>query len=98
MQTNCRGDVQGNVLKTTTGWNGSGNGTDVWGFSADPVGFRDQSGQFQDGGDEGHWWTSDSHNQSNAWYRGIASWDGGVCRNPNPKNLGFAVRCLKDIE
>ena len=98
MQTNCRGDVQGNVLKTTTGWNGGGNGTDVWGFSADPVGFRDQSGQFQDGGDEGHWWTSDSHNQSNAWYRGIASWDGGVCRNPNPKNLGFAVRCLKDIE
>ena len=96
MQTNCRGDVQGNVLKTTTGWNGGGNGTDVWGFSANPVGYRDQIGQFQDGGDEGHWWTADSHNQSNAWYRGIASWDGGVCRNPNPKKLGFAVRCLKD--
>jgi len=43
-------DVAGMALKSTSGWNEGGNGTDVYGFSALPAGDRYSSGNFGDVG------------------------------------------------
>jgi len=50
----------GKVLKATNGWNDngrkSGNGTDIFGFSALPGGDGDSGGKVYGVGDIGHWW------------------------------------------
>jgi len=53
------GNVAGKALKSTYGWNGNGNGTDEFGFSALPGGSRRSGGNFNSAGyDGGHWWTA----------------------------------------
>ncbi len=46
----------GTKLKARSGWNGSGNGTDDYGFSALPGGYYYNSG-FQNANNNGYWWT-----------------------------------------
>jgi len=56
------GNVVGKALKSTSGWNENGNGTDAFGFSALPGGYRRPSGIFYNAGREGRWWPSDKSN------------------------------------
>ena len=48
----------GKELKSTSGWNGGGNGTDPFGFSALPAGYRHRNGSFSDDGVNANFWSS----------------------------------------
>ena len=94
--TGYRGYDAGKRLKTTTGWS-SNTGTDAFGFSALPVGYRNySSGSFYGIGNGGHWWSSSEYSSSYAWNRYLGYSSGDVYRGYYDKGNGFAVRCLKD--
>ena len=89
------GSVAGTKLKSITGWNSNGNGTDEYGFTAFPGGRRDLVGSFGLIGASGYWWTS-TVDSGTAW-RWLMDYqssyvDGGRLN----KKYGYSVRCIKD--
>jgi len=88
---------EGVALKSTTGWTG-GNGTDDYGFSALPGGYRNAyEGQFYNVGFFGNWWSS-SPSGSNAWYRNLYYNFTFINRYTYDPHFGLSVRCLRDAE
>ena len=90
--------TEGTSLKSTYGWFGGGNGTDDFGFSALPGGFRfNLSGSFDSAGYFGYWWSS-SPSGGDAWYRYLFYANSAIVPdNYNPR-IGLSVRCLRDAE
>jgi uncharacterized protein (TIGR02145 family) len=91
-----RGYDAGSSLKTVTGWEEEGNGTDQYGFSGLPGGFRNIDGSFGFIRNDGSWWTSSIHNEYSEWSRRQGYDRNETSRNSNGKAYGLAVRCLKD--
>ena len=89
--------TEGTALKSTAGWEGGGNGTDDFEFSALPGGFREFNGDFSDAGFLGNWWSS-SPNGGDAWYWNLSSYDPDVVRYYYDPRVGFSVRCLRDAD
>lgn len=86
----------GTVLKSTTGWGSYGNGTDDYGFSALPGGYRNhKNGMFNDGGEYGLFWSS-TENGSDAYGRSLGYVFAEVQRDDIDKSYGLYVRCLRD--
>ena len=86
----------GTKMKSTSGWNNNGNGTNSSGFSGLPGGYRTNDGTFDDIGDFGLWWSSTESDTYDAWTRYLG-YDGGyVYRGYDNKGGGFSVRCLRD--
>lgn len=83
----------GTALKSQNGWNQSGNGTDDFGFSGYPGGFRYLGSLFIDLGNRGMWWSS-SAGYDNAWYRSLYYSNTGFGRAQKNMRYGFSVRCL----
>ena len=88
-------NMAGNDLKTTSGWNKEGNGTNSSGFSAIPSGYRSSKGSFNARGISGYWWSS-TPNTVNAWYCVIFSKDGTAFKYYGLPESGFSVRCVKN--
>jgi len=89
----------GTKLKATNGWNGNGNGTDIFGFSALPGGSRGSAtynGTFMGIGDNGMWWSSTEYSINNAYFRSMSYDNGSVNRLVPGKDSGFSIRCVKD--
>ena len=91
--------TEGTALKSTTGWSNNGNGTDDFGFSALPGGYRYSSnGYFYNAGLTA---TGGVRPRSggDAWYRYLelllVQASSGATYNPR---YGFSVRCLRDAE
>jgi len=91
----------GKFLKAKIGWNDddegkSGNGTDVYGFSALPGGGGTSDDFFDCVGDYGVWWSTFKYNANDAYrriiYRGS---DYAYGQNQN-KSFLHSVRCLQD--
>jgi uncharacterized protein (TIGR02145 family) len=92
-----RGTDQGTQLKSTSGWNSGGNGTDNFGFSALPGGYRGgYLGTFDGMGGYGLWWSSTELDAAGAWGRGITYDFGNVGRINYIKISGLSVRCIRD--
>ena len=91
-----RGIDAGINMKTTSGWNSGGNGTNLFGFSGLPGGYRHFYGFFDFIGDYGNWWTSSESDNYYAWYRYLGFNFPGVIRDTNYKEFGFSVRCIRD--
>ncbi len=91
-------EVAGNVLRSQTGWDNNGNGTDAFGFSALPAGYRyHYEGQFLYAGSEVHFWTSlERHNEfvreMKLDVKKCVNW----CRDDEYKSSAISVRCVKD--
>ena len=85
------------ALKSTTGWSGSGNGTDDFGFSALPGGFRLSGGFFASVGSTCYLWSSSSSGVS-ALYRTIYDNFPAITSNTVVPRNGFSVRCLRDAD
>lgn len=88
-------------LKTITGWNDSGNGTDNFGFSVLPTGYREVgSGDnriFSNRGNRTQFWTTTEDDSDHANYVFFTKDSDGVTIGANnPKKMGFAVRCVMD--
>ncbi len=84
-------------MKSKTGWENDGNGTNESGFAGLPGGFRNEIGDFEDIGSYGEWWTSSENDTRRAWSRNMTFSD--VWQAPSTggiKRAGISVRCLRD--
>lgn len=88
--------VAGTKLKSTSGWNSSGNGTDAFSFSALPAGLRNLSGNYDNEGNYAYFWSSTEH-YSNTAYRMYLNYDDANLDVSN-RNRGLSVRCVKDSD
>ena len=86
-------NVAGTKLKSATGWS-SGNGTDAFGFSALPAGYRYGGGLFDFEGYTAYFWSSTEYDRHYACDMYLY-YDYAFLVNVN-KYHGFSVRCLKD--
>ena len=86
----------GSLLKSTSGWNNSGNGTDKYGFSVLPAGYRSYYGDFYNEGGYAYLWSAsenDSYSAKNQYFL----YDGDyVSQSSRSKYYGQSLRCLKD--
>ncbi len=93
-ETSCRG-THGINLKSISGWNNSGNGTNTTGFNALPSG-SNFSGSFDFLGDYANFWSSTQKSVDTAWDRAFHSDKSGVFRGYYYKSNGNSCRCVKD--
>ena len=93
--TGSRGYDAGKNLKSTIGWN-LNTGTDTFGFTALPAGYRKLEGSFNFLGDYCGFWSSSEHDTSNAWGRALYYIGDGVGRDNDSKSYGFSSRCVQD--
>ncbi|MDD4671355.1 MAG: fibrobacter succinogenes major paralogous domain-containing protein, partial [Bacteroidales bacterium] len=89
-------EIAGTKLKATTVWYDNGNGTDDYGFSALPGGYRNINGMFGHVGYYGYWWSSTEYGASYAWYRSMTYHYENVNRYYNNERDGSSVRCVRD--
>ena len=85
------------MLKSVNGWSNNGAGTDSYGFTALPVGDRDEFNAYENEGRFTGYWTSTEVNEKYAahihlFYLG----DDAVVSPTFNKKYGYAVRCVKD--
>ena len=86
----------GKLLKSTTGWNDSGNGTDFLGFSAIPAGSRGFRREFYAEGASTAFWSSTERHRDAAYNLYFRYSDGKVFLTGDDKSDARSVRCLKD--
>jgi len=96
---NGHSGTEGTALKSTSGWNSGGNGTDDFGFSALPGGYRNAWGGFFNAGAGagGYWWSS-SPSGGGAWHRFLTGSNPDITRDVSNRRVGFSVRCLRDAD
>jgi uncharacterized protein (TIGR02145 family) len=88
--------VAGGKMKSSTGWENNGNGTNESGFSALPGGTRYINGAFYGIGNYGSWWSSIPNSSDSAWNRLLDYADSSYGRGKGDKANGFSVRCIRD--
>jgi uncharacterized protein (TIGR02145 family)/uncharacterized repeat protein (TIGR02543 family) len=88
----------GKKLKSQSGWNNSGDGTNDVEFSALPGGFVFGKLGFFSVGEVGSWWsaTEDNDDDDDAWYRSLSYEEESVDRDSDDKTYLFSVRCVQD--
>ena len=95
--TDWRGTDQGTKLKSTSGWNSDGNGTNESGFSALPSGFREfDDGLFYFERFSATFWAVTATGSLSAWSHSVSSNNSGVARGHSDKRSGRSVRCVRD--
>ena len=93
--------VAGTKMKSKSGWQENGNGTNESGFSGLPGGSCGINGDFSNVGGGGGWWSSseyntEENNTTDAWVRLMDYSRGSAYRIYGNKKEGFSVRCLRD--
>ncbi|GBU21306.1 hypothetical protein R80B4_01195 [Fibrobacteres bacterium R8-0-B4] len=84
------------ALKSSSGWDENGNGTDKFGFSALPGGSRYSDGSFDYAGNYGYWWTATEGSEGNVYYRHMDYNGDPVGERNYVKSVGLSVRCIAD--
>lgn len=90
-------------LKSIFGWKNNGNGTDDYGFTALPVGYMTNIGEYSyEGTDAVFWssaevdWVSDDVNSRSAYIKYLSYLNDKALLDYTGKNYGYSVRCIKD--
>jgi len=91
----------GKKLKSKSGWENNGNGSDDFGFSALPSGFLDANPDVEGGVFEAvkygtFWWTATKDNDGYAYRRDIDTEDEVGERNGESNSDGYSVRCIQN--
>jgi uncharacterized protein (TIGR02145 family) len=86
----------GRYLKATSGWNENGNGEDKFEFAVLPGGNVYSSGNFDEVGDDGYWWSASESDANSAYYLNMFCGSEDARLNDNNKSLSFSVRCLQN--
>ena len=84
----------GPYLKSTSGSNSSGNGTDNFSFSGLPGGYR-IGYSYYNVGYNGYWWSSTEHSSTAAYSRDLDYNSDFFNRYGNGKSNAVSVRCLQ---
>jgi uncharacterized protein (TIGR02145 family) len=88
--------VAGAQMKTTTGWNFGGNGSNSSGFTAQPAGYRSNNGNFYGMSEQVYLYSSSQYSTGDAFHRFLIYNSPFLFRDYNTKNYGGVVRCLKN--
>lgn len=92
-----RGTDHGQKMKTQTGWDENGNGTNSSGFTALPGGYRyGADGRFFLLSTITYWWSATEHDADRGWYRRLDSSSSQVYRASTSKKGGKYIRCVKN--
>ena len=90
----------GTALKSTSGWSSyegtSGNGTDTFGFSALPAGYRSPGGDYYNEHSFAQFWSSTEDDSNYAYNMQLTYSNGRAYLYDVRKYYGHSVRCLKD--
>ena len=87
----------GKRLKSTSGWDGSGNGIDEYSFSAMPAGYRLYSnGRYDNKGANAYFWSSTTIYTTNIYIMKLSYDSEDALLDYNGKENGFSVRCIQD--
>jgi uncharacterized protein (TIGR02145 family) len=93
--TRYQGYDAGLNLKSVSGWNYNGNGTDLYGFSGLPGGFRKFDEGFFQEGDYGYWWAS-TLSGTFGWCHYLMWGTAEANRDYYLQSYGYSVRCMRD--
>jgi uncharacterized protein (TIGR02145 family) len=96
LENNLGAEGAGKKMKSTSGWDDDGNGTNSSGFSGLPGGFRHSEGDFYNMGNEGCWFSRSLGYKGNPDALYIWNNYDDVARDSQFGDLGNSVRCLKD--
>ncbi|WP_233134341.1 fibrobacter succinogenes major paralogous domain-containing protein [Fibrobacter intestinalis] len=89
--------VAGKNLKSESGWDGNGNGTDEYGFSVLPAGSRNGVGLYGYAGEDAIFWSStEGRSGGHAYHCYFHYVNENVHSILLTKEFGFSVRCLRD--
>ena len=88
-------ETAGQMLRATTGWNKGVAGTDDLGFEVYPSGYYEES-VFYTEGSKALFWTSNFIDQFTAQSYGMTYDNKDVTYDAVDKDLGLALRCVKD--
>jgi uncharacterized protein (TIGR02145 family) len=88
--------VAGTALKSRSGWDNDGNGTDDYGFSALPAGYGDFV-SFAYVGIYAHFWSATEGGTDIAYYRALSCHHADMDADYYDKNYAFSVRCVQDF-
>lgn len=83
-------------LKATSGWENDANGTDDYGYSALPGGYRHGNGNFYGMGSYGFWWSSTELSNMEAFTIFMEKNSDTFIQSHIGKNFGYSIRCIKD--
>ena len=83
-------------MKSTSGWQDNGNGSNASGFNGLPGGYRSTPGPFDLVGRLGYFWSSSEYLSGNAWGRLLSRDARDLGRLNDFKRRGFSVRCVQD--
>ena len=86
----------GHALKSTSGWNYNGNGTNLSRFTALPGGSHSHYGPFIAIGTRAYFWSSTEAAGTYAWSRELSIYNETVGYVKSHWRNGFSVRCIKD--
>jgi uncharacterized protein (TIGR02145 family) len=86
----------GTKLKKNDALWATNTGTDDYGFSVLPGGYRNSDGSFYSIRDFAFFWSATEYDYSLAWNRYLGGNDGNVNRSGTNKSVGASVRCLRD--
>ena len=96
--TGWRGENEGLLLKSETGWYENGNGIDAMGFKAKAAGIRYHHGAYAYVSKNATIWSSSVDQSGILWYRHLHYTESGIQRSTYNNQVGFSVRCIKDAE
>jgi len=92
--------VAGKKFKARSGWEDyqvkSGNGTDIYGFSALPGGNGSSTGSFFNVGGSGDWWSATEYDSNHAYPWGMDCYFENVYSKVDDKDDLRSVRCVQD--
>ena len=88
----------GKMLKSTSGWYSSGNGTDAYAFSALPAGYRYYNGDFYNEGLSAIFWSSSERSSITAYYMYLDYSYDDAYLYLSDKGDGRSLRCVKDVQ
>jgi len=92
------GSMAGTKLTAKSGWDYNGGGTDDYGFSALPGGYRNSDGSFGNAGNIGNWWTAAEYDDGDRAYHRFTKGRGdGVTGGYSGKSEAFSARCVEDL-
>ena len=94
--TGWRGTTEGTSLKANSSLWSTNTGTDVYGFSVLPAGYRINVGSFNYLGIDAYFWSSSEYDASLAWNRDFYYAGADVHRYDGYKTDGFSLRCLQN--
>jgi len=92
----CPGCYNTTRLKSKSGWSGSGNGTDDFGFSGLPGGKQNPDGSSAGVGDLGIWWSASEDDSENAYSWFMNSWTEHNDESKDHKLGLFSIRCIQN--